>query len=67
LASGAIYAGKDDKFIEAAVAGEATVIVSGDQHLLNLSTYGAIRIIPAREFLHQLEMHSAQGPESSGH
>ncbi len=44
----------DDKFLEAAVAGQAAFIVSGDQHLLNLQTYRGISIITPRELLDRL-------------
>jgi len=44
----------DDKFLEAAVAGEAAFIVSGDQHVLSLQTYRGISIITPRELLDQL-------------
>lgn len=44
----------DDKFIEAAVAGGATTIVSGDRHLLALGTVQGIEIITARTFLDRL-------------
>jgi putative PIN family toxin of toxin-antitoxin system len=49
---------KDDKFIEAAVAGEADVIVSGDRHLLELGTYEGIRILTPAAFLALIEMES---------
>ena len=45
---------KDDKFIEAAVAGNAAVIVSGDQHLLQLGVYRGLPILTARAFLETL-------------
>lgn len=45
----------DNKFIEAALAGNAKWIVSGDDHLLQLKTYRKIEIITAREFITQLE------------
>jgi uncharacterized protein len=40
----------DDKFLEAALAGQARRIVSGDKHLLTLKTYRGIAVITAREF-----------------
>jgi putative PIN family toxin of toxin-antitoxin system len=40
----------DNKFLEAALAGHARRIVSGDKHLLTLNTYRGIAIITAREF-----------------
>jgi putative PIN family toxin of toxin-antitoxin system len=41
----------DDKFLEAAIAGEAEFIVSGDHHLLQLRTYRGIRIVTPATFL----------------
>lgn len=41
----------DDKFVECAVIGGATMIVSEDQHLLHLANYGAIQIVSAQKFL----------------
>jgi putative PIN family toxin of toxin-antitoxin system len=46
---------KDDKFLEAAISGQADFIVSGDKHLLNLKNFRSIPIITAREFLDQFE------------
>ena len=40
----------DDKFLSAAVEGEADYIVSGDRHLLNLGKYANIPILPPRDF-----------------
>lgn len=45
----------DDKFIRCAQASGARIIVSGDQHLLKLSPYGQIRILPPSHFLAQHE------------
>ncbi|MBE7432705.1 MAG: putative toxin-antitoxin system toxin component, PIN family [Anaerolineales bacterium] len=45
----------DNKFLEAAVAGKANLIVSGDGHLLELETYHEIPIIPAHEFIARLQ------------
>ncbi len=45
----------DNKFLEAAVAGHATYIVSGDHHLLEMKSYRRITIVTAREFLSVLE------------
>jgi putative PIN family toxin of toxin-antitoxin system len=42
---------KDDKFIAAAIEGNADYIVSGDNHLLNLKQYHAIPIVTPREFV----------------
>ena len=46
---------KDDKFLEAAVAGEADVIVSGDEDLLVLNPFRGIPILPPVKFLNMLE------------
>jgi putative PIN family toxin of toxin-antitoxin system len=42
---------KDDKFLEAALAGKADVIISGDDDLLVLKSIENIPIIPPAEFL----------------
>ena len=44
----------DDRFLEAAVAGEAEIIVSGNKHLLDLKTFRQISILTAHEFLSEL-------------
>ncbi len=44
----------DNKFIEAAIAGEAKLIVSGDSHLLELKSFRDISIITGREFIARL-------------
>jgi uncharacterized protein len=44
----------DDKFIDAALSGGATIIVSGDRHLLELGTVEEIAILTARQFLDRL-------------
>jgi uncharacterized protein len=41
----------DDKYPHSAVAGRASVIVSGDKHLLDLGDYQGIRIVSPRVFL----------------
>jgi putative PIN family toxin of toxin-antitoxin system len=41
----------DNKFLECAVAGKATVIISGDKDLLSLSRYRQIRIQSPAQFL----------------
>ena len=45
----------DNRFLEAALAGEASLVVSGDRHLLHLRMYRDIPIITARAFLDRLE------------
>lgn len=44
----------DDKFLEAAVAGNVDYLVSGDQHLLNLSSFRGINIVTPRVFYDHL-------------
>ena len=46
---------KDDKFLEAAVAGKVDFIVSGDNHLLELKDFRNIPIISGREFIEFLK------------
>jgi len=41
----------DDRYLEAAVEGRASYIVSGDRLLLALETYEDIEILTARQFL----------------
>jgi putative PIN family toxin of toxin-antitoxin system len=41
----------DDRVLEAAKAGDATVIVSGDRHLLRLRSWEGIRIVNAADLL----------------
>jgi predicted nucleic acid-binding protein len=43
----------DDKFVECALAAGASLIVSGDRHLLDLGEYQDVRILPAAEFVAQ--------------
>ncbi len=45
----------DNKFLEAALEGEADCLVSGDNHLLALKFFRGIPIITAREFIEQLQ------------
>ena len=47
----------DDKFIHCAEAGNASVIISGDRHLLNLKTYGKLKILTPSQFLDKLQTH----------
>ena len=44
----------DDKFVDAAVVGNADIIVSGDQHLLQLSTLQGIAVMSPSPFLDRL-------------
>ena len=41
----------DDKFIECALAAGASLIVSGDHHLLGLGEYEGVRVLSAAEFV----------------
>jgi putative PIN family toxin of toxin-antitoxin system len=41
----------DDKFIRCAEAGNAEIIITGDQHLLALKTYKKIKIMNPSQFL----------------
>lgn len=42
---------EDDKFLETAQIAGVDYLVSGDHHLLNLGSYGSLRILTARAFL----------------
>ncbi len=44
----------DDKFLEAAVAGDVDYLVSGDGHLLSLDSFRGIEIVEPRTFYDQL-------------
>jgi uncharacterized protein len=52
----------DDKFIDAALSGGATIVVSGDRHLLALGTVEGIEILTARQFLDRLAAVSPEVP-----
>jgi putative PIN family toxin of toxin-antitoxin system len=45
----------DDRYLECAVEGEASSLVSGDHHLLKLGSYQDIPIFTPREFLDRLQ------------
>lgn len=45
----------DNKFLEAAVALDATIIVSGDRHLKSLKKYADITILSPKEFVDLIE------------
>lgn len=47
---------KDNKFLEAAVAGKADVNVTGDEDLLTLDPFEGIPIVPPAEFLRSLDL-----------
>lgn len=44
----------DDKFLEAAVAGDVDYLVSGDTHLLEVESFRGIDIVEPRRFYEQL-------------
>lgn len=45
----------DDKFIRCAEAGKAETVISGDQHLIDLGSYGKVKIVTPSEFLANLK------------
>jgi len=45
----------DNRILECALAAGADVIVSGDAHLLHLSTWNTIRILSPAQFLSEME------------
>jgi putative PIN family toxin of toxin-antitoxin system len=45
----------DDMFILCALAGKAKLIISGDQHLLTLKSYGKLKILTPSQFLQQFK------------
>ncbi|WP_291980987.1 putative toxin-antitoxin system toxin component, PIN family [Luteitalea sp.] len=49
----------DDKFIDAALSGDAAIIVTGDRHLLDLKIADGVEIVSARQFLDRLPISSA--------
>lgn len=44
----------DDKYLAAAIAGRAPLVVSGDPHLLMVGEYEGVRIVTPRAFLNLL-------------
>lgn len=44
----------DDKFLEAAIAGDVDYVVSGDRHLLTLERFRGIEIVDPRTFYERL-------------
>lgn len=44
----------DDKFLAAALAGGATVVVSGDKHLRRVSGWQSIEVLTPRQFVDRL-------------
>lgn len=55
----------DNRYLECAMAGEASYIVTGDQHLLELETYRRIVIVNPTAFLAVLAL-DEQGKNSYG-
>ena len=45
----------DNKFIEAAAALDAEIIISGDKHLIEIKRYAGIKIFKPKEFFDYLE------------
>ena len=45
----------DNRILECAVAGKASVIISGDHHLTDLENYQGIQIVKPAEFLELIE------------
>ena len=46
----------DNRILEAAVAGRATIIVSGDHHLLKMRMFRGIEIMRIGDFLNRIEL-----------
>ena len=45
---------EDNRVLEAALAGDADIIVSGDRHLLGLGKFGAVPVMSPRELLDKI-------------
>ncbi|PIE51809.1 putative toxin-antitoxin system toxin component, PIN family [Candidatus Fermentibacteria bacterium] len=41
----------DDKFLAAAIGGDAGIVISGDKHLLDVNGYSGIEILRSTEFI----------------
>jgi putative PIN family toxin of toxin-antitoxin system len=52
---------KDDKFLDLAVAGQATCLVTGDADLLVLDPFHGIPIVTPRRFLDEFDEREASG------
>lgn len=50
---------KDNKFLEVAVAGQADILVSGDEDLLVLHPFEGVSIVSPAEFLRRLDVQTA--------
>jgi uncharacterized protein len=55
---------KDDKFLELAVAGKATCLITGDADLLVLDPFRGIPIVTPRRFLDEFDESEASGDGS---
>ena len=55
---------EDDKFLHCAVAAAARFIISGDHHLLGLSSYKNIPIVTASAFLETISTDQPGGPRT---
>lgn len=55
-ASGVSKDPDDDKYLAAAIAGRAPLVVSGDPHLLAVGEHEGVRIVTPRAFLNVLEL-----------
>jgi putative PIN family toxin of toxin-antitoxin system len=44
----------DNRILEAAAAGKADVVVTGDKHMLGLKRFGNVRIVSLAEFLREV-------------
>ncbi|HSR05875.1 MAG TPA: putative toxin-antitoxin system toxin component, PIN family [Bryobacteraceae bacterium] len=56
----------DDRYLECAAEGEATCVVTGDRHLLDLGAYREIEILSPREFIELLDYNARLTSTSSG-
>jgi len=57
----------DDKFLAAAIGGEAEIIISGDKHLLDVNGYSGIEILRPVEFIDRYlseQSNAAELPQS---
>lgn len=45
----------DNRILEAAIAGKADCIVSGDRHLLGMKSFHGIKIVTVNEFIERIE------------
>ena len=53
----------DDMFLRCAAVAEASYVVSGDHHLLDLGEYAGIQIVNVQEFLEQVFPGGAHSPD----